>query len=78
MKYRFILFAALIASSFISHSGMAAEGTNTEKDKAVVLTKLCQECLLHCAKSRQYKDFSFIECAEEVCHDVCKIINDEN
>lgn len=71
MKYRVMLLAALIAPFFMCHSGMAAEVT--KKVDVVTLTKLCQECLLHCAKNREYDEISLEWCAKKVCHDVCKI-----
>lgn len=72
MKYKYMLLAALITPFFISYNGMAAEAPNKANVEIVKLSKYCQECLLHCAKDRQFGEFSLEQCAKEVCMDVCK------
>jgi hypothetical protein len=72
MKYQFITSAVLLTLLFIPLNAMAEKITKDEKGEVVHLTKYCQECLLHCAKSRRFGEFSLEECAKTVCMDVCK------
>lgn len=72
MKYGIMSIAMLLTLVFAPLNVMAAKVTSDGEGEVIHLSKLCFQCLLHCAKNKDYGDKRLKECAEEVCQRACK------
>lgn len=71
MNYKLIssaLLGILLCTSLSAMAKPIAQGNG----EVIYLNNSCQDCLLGCAKDRQFGEHWIYDCAKEVCHVECK------